>query len=174
MAGVMREDVRFWPALLELASCLCAEIAEAGLPEPCFCGILPGDLVPLDYCQECDGGKCGMAWVRTVNIQEQRVSRYDSMEGSSIRARNCTAPLDMIVEVGVTRCAPMPESDGTPPSMAEQLDSARLVMADQAAALRAIRCCLDSKYPIRVGTWLPMGPSGGCIGGAWTVTIGSA
>jgi hypothetical protein len=163
MAGVMREDTRFWPLLTDLASCLCAEIAASQLPEPCFCGILPGGIVALDYCEECDG-KCGMAWVRLTTITELR---SEQVQDSS----KCTQPLRATVEVGIARCAPTGDESG-PPTMAEQLDTARLLLADQAAVLRAIRCCTGRMFTL--GTWTPMGPQGGCVGGAWTVTFEEA
>lgn len=163
MAGVMREDSRFWPLLTELASCLCAEIAAAGLPEPCFCGVVPGDAMALDYCTDC-GEKCGMAWVRVVSMNVADVG----IEGGN----PCTAPLEATIEVGVARCAPMPDDQGNPPSMADQLEATRVMMADQAAALRAIRCCSSRDFDVQ--QWAPAGPQGGCVGGAWSVIFAEA
>jgi len=155
----MREDNTFWPLLLDLASCLGREITDSALPEPCFVGILPGANVALDYCQEC-GDKCGMAWVRLTSIRPS---------GASAELSNpCGGPLEASIEVGISRCAPM-GSEGEPPTMAEQLESAQLMMADQSAALRAIRCCMGRERDFDLGAWTPMGPMGGCVGGTWTV-----
>ena len=57
-----REDVLIYPTMVRLSSCLCAEITASELPEPCFCGIIPGTEQNLD-CGSCDDG-CGAAWVR--------------------------------------------------------------------------------------------------------------
>jgi hypothetical protein len=163
----MRPDTMFYPQLLRLASCLCSEIADSGLPEPCFCGLLPGDNVPLDYCSPCDD-QCGMAWVRVIGVvQSQNMS---TSAFASATPAGC-GPLEATVEVGIARCAPGPDSDGNPPSMADQLAASELTMADMAAALRAIKCCFANSNDYLVANWTPFGPAGGCMGGTWSLTI---
>lgn len=160
----MKDDTSFYPLLVELATCLCAELESAGLPTPCYCGVLPGQVVPLDYCGEC-GERCGMAWVRLATIGEEL-----SLTGEQVRRTSrCAVPLQATVEVGVARCAPSPDDLGNPPSEAAQLAATQLQMADMAAALRAITCCSVADYAL--GTWTPAGPEGGCLGGSWLVTF---
>jgi hypothetical protein len=160
------EDTRVWPMLLDLASCVCAEFNKAGLPEFCFCGIVPG-LAVFDFCGEnCEEGTCGgMAWVSPRIITPSQ----EGAVGVSVSPRRCQTPmLDVGFEVGAVRCAPMPDSDGTPPSMAVQLEAARLQMADMAAIERALLCCF-SETPA-LDTWVSIGPDGGCLGGVWAAS----
>lgn len=159
----MIDDPLVWPLLTDLASCLCRQITELGLPEPCFCGVLSGDSVALDYCQPC-GVKCGMAWVRLAGIVPQSTGTQISRS-----ARGCPAQLEVSVEVGIARCAPVADARGNPPTMDAQLDAARLQAADMNAARRAVQCCFDGDATL--DAWAPLGPQGGCIGGAWLVTV---
>jgi hypothetical protein len=48
-----REEVTVYPAIINLAACLCLEIENSGLPKPCACGPIVGELV-YDYCSECN------------------------------------------------------------------------------------------------------------------------
>jgi hypothetical protein len=155
-----------WPAnhLTELASCLCAELG--GGDDLCFCGVIAADQPVLDYCGACEGNACGEAWVRLVTV-------IPIVDPSTTSASNpCNAPLQAAVEVGVARCAPMPGDDGEPPSMADQLEAALQQVADMRAALRAIRCCpAYGAKDFDVVEWLPIGPEGGCLGGAWAIVL---
>lgn len=158
----------FWPTMLDIASCLCAEIEKSELPNTCFCGIIPGESVPLDYCDPCEGGECGMAWVRLVSVQPL----FDIGLGDSAGGNPCNTQMVASVEVGIARCAPGPDLRGRPPTMADQLAATELQFADMAAARRAAVCCkLESDLRRNVSTWLPFGPSGGCMGGIWTITL---
>lgn len=166
----MRPDTMFLPQLTRLASCLCAEIARSDLPEPCFCGVLAGDNVPLDYCSPCEDS-CGMAWVRmTTALSTTSIASSPFATGAGAGGSGCGV-LEASVEVGIARCAPGPDSDGNFPTMADQLAAVELNMADAAAALRAIKCCFTNSRDYTVVNWLPFGPTGGCLGGVWTLTI---
>lgn len=162
------DDAVIWPMAVQLAECLCAQIADRGLPEPCFCGVIPGEAVALDYCTGCDDSACGMAWVRVAGVG----TRLGFVDQRSARSTSgCQVVLEATFEIGIVRCAPMPGSDGSPPSMAAQLDAAQLQLADMAAALRAANCCFDTR-DVQLDGWVPIGPLGGCLGGAWSVTVG--
>jgi hypothetical protein len=153
--------------LLDLASCVCAELDKAGLPPTCFCGVIPGE-VAFDHCgNNCDSGDCGgMAWVSPRVITPSEVA-FGTV--TSVAPRRCQVPmLDIGFEAGIVRCAPTPDSDGTPPSMAVYLEAARLQMADMAAIERALLCC-QSEAP-RLDTWVSVGPEGGCLGGVWAAS----
>jgi hypothetical protein len=57
------------------------------------------------------------------------------------------------------------------------LDAARLQMADKAAMVEAIQCCLTesdefSDLDYVLGQYQPMEVPGDCGGGVWLVTIG--
>jgi len=159
-----REDTKVWPLLTQLATCLCQELAASGLPEPCFCGVVPGEIA-LDFCDGCADGSCGgTAWVNAVSMTP-------ALTLGQIAATRCSVGLiDMVFQVGVVRCAPMPGEDGMPPTDAEYLSSAELQMADMAASLRAVVCCLEEQVPVIAG-WTSYGPQGGCVGGVWTATV---
>jgi hypothetical protein len=161
----MRDDSSFFPRLLALQQCLCDEITARGLPAPCFCGVIHGNLVPADYCDTGLAGN-GMAWVRLVGIAE--VQGQDPTQASM-----CGSPLEAVVEVGILRCAITLHEDGTPPTEVEQFEAARLAAADMAASLAALRCCINKK-DVKVMAWQPLGPDGGCTGGAWTAVLQSA
>lgn len=166
MAEPFREDTTVYPTMLELAGCLCVELAASGLPEPCTCSVLPGGDVAFDHCTECSDDKCGQAWVRLTNAFPSQQLPEPDVTGT------CASRLAYTLEVGVVRCAPMPDSAGNPPSVDEQLAAVRLQMADMAAMRRAIACCLagnqDRDYILE--PYLPYPTLGGCVGGAWTVT----
>jgi hypothetical protein len=161
-------DTRIWPLTTKLASCLCAELAKSGGPEPCFCGILPGDSVAYDYCSPCAGDQCGMAWVRLAAV----VPMPSNTAGGLTLPGRCAPALVGVFEVGVLRCAPTLGEDGELPSMADQLDAAELQASDMGAAGRAAACCFTDGRIVTVGEWTPIGPLGGCLGGSWSVSVG--
>ena len=148
--------------LTEVASCLCSSISDTeDVPDVCFCGLLPGAEVPGDYC---DGGQ---AWARLVGI-----SPYVSQGGEQQGGKPCQAG-DFIVgvEIGILRCAPMPDDEGQAPSMAEQLDATLLQMKDMGVLRLVIGCCeLSNDITVEPGDYTPIGPEGGCLGGTFTFT----
>jgi hypothetical protein len=160
----MRDDNDFFPKLLAISQCLCAEITTRELPEPCFCGVIHGNLAPADYCNSGGNGN-GMAWVRLVGIAEQQGANPAEFS-------YCGTPLEAVIEVGILRCALVIGEDGSLPTEEEQLIAARVAAADMAASLSALRCCVNKK-DVRVLSWQPVGPEGGCVGGAWTAVLQS-
>jgi hypothetical protein len=170
----VNDDTRFWPGMVLLADCLCQQITDSGLPPVCFCGIIPGDAVILDYCTSCDGDACGMAWVRLVSAGPL-IGSPMAVGAANTGVNTCATLLVATIEVGIARCAPMPDDDGAPPTMADQLAAAELHAADMAAVMRAIVCCpgLDQRNMLLLD-WAPIGPEGGCLGGRWQVMVGEA
>ena len=155
----------FWPQLIRLRDCLCATLDDWGLPEPCFCGVVAGAAVPIDYTGSCTG-KQGMAWVRLASVAPMVVY---SDTGSPIQ---CSMPLTATIEVGVVRLAPTLNSRGEPPTVEQQLVAAELTTNDMSAAHSAIACCFaPNSRDVRVLTWNPMGPEGGAVGGAWNIEV---
>ena len=163
----MSQDTTFWPKINNLASCLCAQIIAAGLPEPCFCGVLPGASALSDYCTE---GCGGMAWVRLVNMVEMPISIPTA---SGVVPSRCNTPLAAVVEVGIIRGFVPVDDQGEPRSQEDWNEAAALTFSDMSVALDAIRCCYNDTE-VSIGQWQPIGPEGGCVGGAWTVTVPSA
>lgn len=164
----MPDDRAIWPILSELAACLCAELTRDGAPSPCFCGVVPGNEIPMDAPGSCDD--CGAGYVR---LEEGFPSTQRFPEPDS--AATCRSVLAFSVVVGVARCAPTGDTD-YPPSQEELAEFSRQVFADMAAIRRAIRCCLtDDKFEgiqYALGFWTPIVPEGGVGGGEWRLTIG--
>lgn len=155
-----------WPKLLELASCLCREITQSGLPEPCFCGVLPGSAIVGDLAGfGCDDGRNGMAWVRLVT---------SAPAGQGQQRGRCLPLLAFSVEVGIMRNIVIPDN-GDLPDAAQFLADTQLQLADMAAMLRAICCYKDSgdegDHEAMIGPYQPYGPMGGLLGGTMQVQL---
>lgn len=158
----MKDDTVIWPSLLELAGCLEGEYADEDF---CFIGIIHGQQAPWDY------GDKGMAWVRLTNA-------YPSTDfPAPDDGAGCGALLAFEIEIGVLRCAPMPNSvNGKLPGVQEHEDAAREAVGDLRAIRRAIQCCFGSHGQQRfrdmiLGDYQPLGPMGGVTGGTWTLTV---
>ncbi len=153
---------RLQEALIALVDCLCTqmdEVAEAGGPNVCLCTLLPGSAVPQDYCQ---GQGCGgMAWVRLVTLTPN-----DAIES---RGNRCFTPMVGTVEVGIIRSVPTPGYNGLP-TEDDHLEMSVRQMEDMKAACRAMDAC-SADYEFTVGGYTPIGPQGGCVGGAWTLAF---
>lgn len=148
-------------ALVELADCVCDQLASTGAGPTCWCGVYPGAEVAWDYCGECDGGRCGMGWVRL-----RAAFPYDVFPTGIIDFR-CKKPVAWSVEVGALRCLPT-TPDGMLPSPAQMTEAAIDQAADARALHTAISCCgLD----VAVESYLPLGPLGGCVGGVWSAYL---
>lgn len=171
------EDGNAWPTMVKLAACLCTEITERGLPEPCDCGIVPGPMAVMDSCGSCSGtlsSSCGgQAWVRMVNEFPSTTFPQPSQD-----ANNCWSSMAYVLEVGIARCLPQPRVNSitgiSAPDKEANIEATRLQMADKAAMLAAIRCCLgdsEDEPTYMVGSYTPMQATGDCGGGFWTVTI---
>ncbi len=162
-ADGLTEDTGVWPTMAKIAGCLCTELSLAGLPETCFCGVLPGDEAPWDYVSE----DAGMAYVRLVSAYlSQAFPAQQTLPG-------CGADLAYELEIGVLYCTPVFEDDrGDPPSVAVMLDATRTQTAAMAAMYRAFSCCpgLNDK-DVMVGAYTPVGPQGGAVGGTWQIWV---
>lgn len=158
----MRDDTIAWPSLVALAECLQEQIRIAEVPDPQFVGIMPGRLVPHDYCGTAGCG--GMAYVRLV-------STFPSVNGVTPNPTPLpNSPLAFNVVVGIIRCAPQPSSRGIPPGVSDQFEAARLQTADMEVLYRTLECCLRDQKGA-VGSYTPIGPDGGCLGGEWGATF---
>lgn len=153
----------------ELAECLCAQIADPvnGVPDVCFCGIVPGEQAIGNYAGDCKT-KCGMAWVRLAGLYPMAsIGVIDPSPG------NCGAGLGIDVELGILRCISVGDESGNLPSPVELLESTQLQIADALVMHKAIRCCdaIPSKEAI-IANYTPTGPLGGLVGGTLVVSMG--
>jgi hypothetical protein len=143
--------------LADLADCICEELSTSGAGPPCWCGLYPGQSVSWEFCGECDNDRCGMGYVRLAGVFP-----YSVFPEQTIDTR-CTYPLGWAVEVGALRCLPQP-SDGTLPSPQEMAEVAIRQVLDASAIHRGLKCC---DHEVAVQQYVPVGPSGGCVGGFW-------
>lgn len=157
----MRQDRLVWPAMTSLISCLCQEVVASGLPDLCFCGLLPGENVPGDYVSE-DGG---MAWVRLVNAYPSSV--FPGQDSTA----TCVSPLAFELEVGLLYCAPVIGERGEIPDVAAQFDAVQVQTAGMVAMRRALVCCLRPGVDAVLGVYTPVGPDGMVVGGTWQVYV---
>lgn len=153
--------------LTELAACLCVQIQDAPGPDVCFCGVIPGDAAVAEYAGSCNN-KCGMAWVRLGTIYPSTV--VGVIEEA---AGNCGSGIGVDIEVGILRCAAMPDDRGNPPKPSALAASAKQCADDAMTMWRAISCCeaFGSKDFILRG-YSPAGPMGGLVGGTWALSVG--
>lgn len=150
--------------MADLSTCLCSQIISDGLPSLCFCGVVPGNAVALDYVGECDDEVCGMAWVRLMAAYPA-----STIGQASTRPGNCSTGIGIDVEIGIIRC--FDAGDGqTPPDPAELTAAAALANADMLAMWRAVSCCRRSKDFV-IGSYVPYGPEGGVYGGILPASI---
>lgn len=159
------DDRLVFPVLQRLSECLCSELEKAGGPSLCYCGLMVGDIMPLEL-MSCETGNCGVAWVRPVQGFGSTIFPAPDEEGS------CVSPLAMQLEVGVARCYPQGDPRrGMDPQ--EFFEAARLYMSDMQAVRRAIHCCFGRGFEgsYALGTWDPIPAQGGVSGGTWTVIV---
>lgn len=173
------EDAIAWPMMVELTGCLCTTVVDRGLPALCLCAPVPGPMAVLEMCGSCKGTgneKCGgQGWVRFVNqFPSERFPSPDT-QGAS-----CNSPMAYVLELGIARCTPSGTANSITgyqaPTLDALVDATRIQMADKAAMLAAIRCCLDGPgkdLTYTVGTYSTLQTGGDCGGGFWTVTIWS-
>jgi hypothetical protein len=174
---LFREDFEIYPLMVQMAACLCDELASSGLPGTCQCAVVPGPMAVLDACGACAtvGAECGgQAWVRL-----ERAYPSANFPTADVLGATCSSPLVYEVEVGLARCTPVGKSNSitgyTPPSIQQYTDAVRLQTADMQAMKRAIQCCLASgEYADRsfaLGQYVPITPAADCGGGVWTFLV---
>ena len=154
--------------LTALATCLCAAIEDdPDVPGVCYCGIIPGNAIPVEYTGDCDD-KCGAAWVRLT-------SAYPSNQVGVLHVQPtaCDAGMGMDVEVGILRCISVGNAQGGPPEPAELLAAAELAIADALLMWKAVLCCpAYTGHDVILGQYQPIGPEGGLVGGVFNLSMG--
>lgn len=149
--------------MTELAACLCAQIVVDESPEPCWCGIMPGQDALLEMLgDDCEGG---VAWVRLASVYPSEI-----IGQQSTRTGNCGMGTGFDLEVGIARLVTVNEEAPTP---AEALAATEQQVKDMETMRRAIGCCPALPKPDYIlGNYTPTGPLGGVVGGTWTVFVG--
>jgi hypothetical protein len=146
---------------------LVVELRADGTEEVCAAALYPGDGAPLDYA-ECGG----MAWVRLITAAPS--TSFPAPNGS---VDNCALTLAYNLEVAVMRPAPIPEqfAGGVPdlPTDAEHTAATHAQLADMEAMYRAFKRAAKDIEMTLVGSYTPVGPIGGTVGGSWTISVGN-
>lgn len=132
-------------------------------PLPCRTAIYLGGEVPWDSCNGTGcGDRDGMLWAKMIGI--------NPVSGGS-DSSNCP-DYTWTAEIGVVRCVASLDDSGNIPTPDQVAADAQQQADDADAIFTALRCCAPADSPLRevaLTSWSPLGPTGGCAGGAWTV-----
>lgn len=149
--------------LTDLATCLCAQIITDGLPETCYCGLIPGEAPAVGYFGDCENN--GVAYVRLANAYPSK-----SIGQQDLSVSNCGSVMGLDIEVGILRMMTVGDEDGNMPTAGEILEATQLQVADMLTMRRAVECCLQPEDYV-MGSYTPVGPDGGILGGSWEVNL---
>lgn len=148
-----------------VVACLGESIKAVGAPPTCFLGVVPGDAASFEYVGECTD-QCGMAWVRMVSLYPS-----SSTGVADVSVGNCGKGSGLDLELGVMRCTSVGEG-AEPPTPQELAESTALATLDAQAMFRTVACCdIFSEKDYIVGTYTPLGPEGGLVGGIVPVSV---
>lgn len=161
-------DTILLPLLDDLRVSLAEALTDTIAGAPCVVTLQDGGAGTADWCS-CGGrgGGCGMGWVRLDNLYPSSAAfpSVDSKPGS------CTSVLAAVIEVGAYRCAPMSNTQGQPPSAAEQTQGVLEVVSDALALACTFRMTeAVTSRPNVLGRWTPRS-GGDCHGGSMTATV---
>lgn len=149
-----------------LAACIVELRADGTDGNLCSTTKFPGESAPLDYA-ECGG----MLWVRLVNSSQ--TTQFPAPEQ---RPNVCASTLVYNVEVGLMRPSPIPEDtlgDFQLPTEEEHSDATDRQLDDMEAVHRGlVRASRDIEM-MSIGSYSPVGPIGGTVGGLWTLAVGN-
>lgn len=149
-----------------LAACVVELRADGTDDKLCAVAKYPGEAAPLDYA-ECGG----MLWVRLVTGAQ--TTQFPNPEQ---RPNVCASTLAFNVEVGLMRPSPIPEDilgDFELPSDKDHTDATDRQLDDMEAVHRGlVRAARDIEM-VSIGSYTPVGPVGGTVGGLWTLTVGN-
>jgi hypothetical protein len=117
--------------------------------------IMPGASVVWDDCCE------GQLWVQLKGITATVLSTTASGEP-------CVQFYQHQIGIGVIRCAYVVDDSGVIPTPAEMASDAFKTFRDRADLIEAVVCCITDMEQVdslRISSWTPLGPRGGCVGG---------
>lgn len=155
----MAEDTVASARLMNILNTVVAVVTEAN-GAPCSAALVPGAIVDWGGCGQCESGACGMVYVRVETMFRSFTFPEPSLE------LGCGAPLAMQLRVGVLRCLSIDSQGGL--DDAESTEAALVALTDALAVRRALACLSGD---VVLGTYDPLGPQGGCVGGEWQVTV---
>ena len=131
--------------------------------------VYPGVGVVPDYgFQSEEGG--GMGWVRLVSVNPTI-----TYPNADVRVKHCGRyEFAYIIEVGLLRPAPMIQDNDVNelviPTDEENFDASMQLFDDIHYMHEAIVRLQGDYSDVIPGSWTPIGPEGGLVGGTWTLT----
>jgi hypothetical protein len=143
-----------------------------GVAAVCTAGLISGSMLIADPCcadTTADGTPCeGQLTVRVEDIYP--TGEFPDPRADAIPV--CGTSWAVRLEVAVVRCALSIDDHGRPPAMAEEMAVAERALAD-AGLLRTtlLGFATDRDQALALGAYVPMGPDGGCVGGAVSATF---
>jgi hypothetical protein len=141
-------------------------IVEIGEEDMCSKTLMPGASVLGEYVEECGA----MAWV-----QLGTVSFSAAFPAPVATPNNCAYGLAIPVTMGILRAAPQMKQRGRDiilPNNAEQTAAAHKQYDDIETLRRALMRSERQVEDFIAGSYTPMGPETGVVGGAWSFTFG--
>lgn len=136
----------------------------------CRAFLAPGAQVPWDTCCDCGSGAEGQAWVAVERMYPANGLAQDT---SPQRCHPREYAADVVV--GILRCAHTVDDQGNAPAASVVSADAEKVARDRKILRDALLCGFVGEEgdpgEFRLGVWQPLGPGGGCVGGAWSATI---
>lgn len=161
--ATFEDDGYSFPHAVGLLDALSAELTKSQLEVPCTMLVAPGQLVTFDYAGECKA----MGWTRLASVYPSTTS-FPNADATALQH----VALATTVELGLVRPHPIPDN-GEAPTDEELYEVARLTAADMGAMFRAICGYADPRgIDVFIQSYVPIGPDGGAVGGAWTATFG--
>jgi hypothetical protein len=149
-----------------LLAAVIVELRKNGTDDVCSATKFPGEGVALDYA-DCGG----MLWVRLTSAAPSA-----SFPAPVQDLNNCAKSLAFPVEVGLMRPAPIPANFVTGemdlPDDEDHSAATDKQLDDMEAMYRGIRAAAKDIEYLIVGTYSPQGPTGGTVGGVWSLTVG--
>lgn len=112
-----------------------------------------------DCCENTPDGTQGRVWARATDVT--------AVEGPR-NIPNCPPSFVAAINFGISRCAVTGENL---PSSDVLRDQAVRGYADMHAIYMALSKCDSRRWPTTMNRWTPIGPSGGCYGGIWSVEL---
>lgn len=163
-------DTLLFPYAQQLLDCLCSVLATTSNP-PGICALRAGNQAIQDMGPTFDECCEGQAYVRITGFTPTGLQQDPfpaGMEDQIVPA--CGIPAwSLHFEVGIFRC--MDAEGGL--SSSQWANIAAQQMLD-AKSIRLAICCFIAERELKttaVGSWVPQGPEGGCIGGTMPLSI---
>lgn len=157
-----------WDKALELLSCVESALAEYDAPA-CRTFVAPGGSPSWDVCCDCGTGD-GQAWVAISQVYP--TDNFPTAQTGGMRC--LPSGFGAQLAVGILRCAAVVDDQGRAPSSERLTADAWKVQRDRQIVERALRCCYFADADpgtFTIGSWTPLGPQGGCVGGLTTLQV---